>query len=320
VAGRARTVSVVIPTYGKSALLSRTLAALADQTYPADATEVIVVDDCSGDGTSRLLKDVSAPWRLVSLVHDENRGRAAARNTGVRAADGQIIVFLDDDMRAVPSLLSDHVRCHELHANSAVIGNALTAPELGPSGVFRYLDSRGVHKLAPGSRVPARYFSTNNSSVPRDALLSAGLFDEAFRSYGFEDTEIAFRLEDAAGLAFLYCAEAIAYHTHSHTLHELLLKREEAGRSSLGHLLAKHPDRARELSVEALLPLARGDSPVLRLRKRASRVLLATPFETLAASLAGARWLGPLAHPLIDYLILAAYRKGLAQAARSESL
>jgi len=320
VADQARTVSVVIPTYRKSALLSQTLAALADQTYPADATEVIVVDDCSGDGTSEILKNVSAPWRLVSLVHDENRGRAAARNTGVRAADGQIIVFLDDDMRAVPSLLSDHARYHVVHANSAIIGNALTAPELGPSPVFRYLDSRGVHKLAPGSIVPARYFSTNNSSVPRDALLQAGLFDETFRSYGFEDTEIAFRLEDVTGLEFRYCAEAIAYHTHSHTLRELLMKREEAGRSSLGHLLTKHPDRVRELSVEALMPLAHDDSPLLRLRKRASRVLLAAPFETLGASLAGTRWLGPLAHPLIDYLIAAAYRRGLAQAASSGSL
>jgi hypothetical protein len=122
------------------------------------------------------------------------------------------------------------------------------------------------------------------------------------------------------GLAFRYCAEATAYHIHSHTLRELLLKREEAGRSSLGHLLTKHPDRARELSVETLMPLARDDSPLLRLRKRASRVLLATPFETPATSLAGARWLGPLAYPLIDYLIAAAYRKGLAQAARSGSL
>lgn len=314
--GRTRTVSVVVPTYRKSALLLRTLGALAAQTYPADATEVVVVDDCSGDETSDLLAALTPPWRLVAVVHDENRGRAAARNSGIRAARGETIVFLDDDMCAAPTLLAEHVRCHDLHPNSAVIGNALTASELGASNVFRYLDSRGVHKLAPGSRVPARYFLTNNSSVPRDALLAAGLFDEAFRSYGFEDTELAFRLEDAAGLTFWYCVEAIAHHIHSHTLRELLSKRQEAARSSLGQLIRKHPQRARELSIDVLTPPAPNDSTTMRLRKRAYAVVLSPPFEAIAQSLAEARWLGPLANPLFDYLVAAAYRRGLAEAAR----
>lgn len=306
-----RTLSVIVPTYRKRDLLATTLKALEAQTYPMDLVEVIVVDDCSNDETAGFLKGLSTSFRLVPLAHEVNKGRAAARNTGIRAAVGELVVFLDDDMRAEPGLLASHVACHDEHPGSVVIGNALTAPELGPSNVFAYLDSRGVHKLSPDVRMPARYFMTNNSSVPREALLEAGLFDECFRSYGFEDMEIAFRLEEVAGLAFWYCPEAVAYHIHYHSLDDLLSKRLEGARSSLGHLLAKHPDRARDLSVELLLPVSASDRPALRIRKFLTQCPMRRPWTDLARALAPLRWLGPLAYPLFDYLVATAYCHGL---------
>jgi glycosyltransferase involved in cell wall biosynthesis len=303
-----------MPTYRKSDLLAVTLTALGNQTYPMELLEVVVVDDCSGDRTSSFLEGLATPFRLVPLVHEVNKGRAAARNTGIRAAGGELVVFLDDDMRAGAGLLESHVACHDAHPAAAVIGNALTAPELGPSTVFSYLDSRGVHKLPPDARMPARYFMTNNSSVPRSALLEAGLFDESFRSYGFEDMEIAFRLEEIAGLSFWYCSDAVAHHIHYHSLDDLLAKRLEGARSSLAHLLAKHPERARDLSVDVLLPISHDDPPGLRIRKRLTQCPMRRPWTDIARVLARLRCLGPLAHPLIDYLVATAYCHGLRAA------
>jgi len=307
-------VSVVMPTYGKRALLESTLGALAAQTYPADRIEVLVVDDCSEDDTPDFLSKAEFPFRLVSLRHEINRGRAAARNTGLRAAAGEIVVFLDDDMRATPELIDAHVVAQRDHPRTAMIGNALTAPELGPSSVYSYLDSRGAHKLPPDAPMPARYFLTNNASVPKDAFGKAGLFDESFRSYGFEDMEIAFRLEERAHLAFRYCSTAVAYHIHEHTLDGLLEKRLDAARSSLPLLLKLHPGRADELSLRLLLPIRQDDSPWLRLRKSALRVLLARPFQMLSKPMARSRRLGRLAHPFLDHLIAAAYARGLRDA------
>jgi glycosyltransferase involved in cell wall biosynthesis len=310
----ARTVSVVIPTYRKKELLACTLNALCAQTYPHELFEAVVVDDCSGDGTAELLQDLETPFRVVALSHGVNRGRAAARNTGIEAATGEIVVFLDDDMRADPRLLASHVRFLESHDDASAIGNAVTAPELGDTLLFRYIDSRGVHKLKPGARSPARYFVTNNASVPRRALLEAGLFDESFESYGFEDTELAFRLEERAGVTFWYLADALAHHIHYHSVDQFLEKRLAAARSSLAHLLEKHPGRARDLSVDALLPPSPGDGIGLRARKLLMSLVLAPPLARAARMLVEARWLGRASYPVFDYLIAATYHRGLREA------
>ncbi len=305
------TVSVVMPTFRKRELLASTLNALCSQTYPAHLTEVVVADDCSRDGTSDLLSGLETPFSLVSLCHDENRGRAAARNSAIRRAGGELVIFLDDDMRAEPRLISAHVAAHMRYPGSVVIGNALTAPELGTSNALRYLDTRGVHKLERDARVPARYFLTNNSSVARGDLLDVGLFDESFRNYGFEDTELAFRLERDAGLAFRYCPEAVAYHIHFHSLDQLLEKRYESARGSLRHLLAKHPDRAEELSVDVLLPGGGGESISKRLRRASVSAALSPPSVAAARAIANGPFMGRLTYRAIDLLIADAYRRGL---------
>jgi glycosyltransferase involved in cell wall biosynthesis len=305
-----RTVSVVIPTFRKREFLEPTLASLAAQTYPSEAIEVVVVDDCSEDGTIDYLRSLNMPFGLVAIAHEVNRGRSAARNTAVRAAKGDLIVFVDDDMRCEPDLIQRYVEFHDRRSGAVAIGNALTAPELGHATVYSYLDEMGVHRHEPGARVPARYFVTNNSSVARQPLLDVGLFDESFRRYGFEDTEIGFRLEDQAGLEFYYCAEAVAYHLHRQTLDQVLDKRLETA-VPLRRLLARHPNRAAELSVDALMPLSSSDGAGARLRKLAVAASTNRAFYSVVKSLADAVWLRGLSRDVMVYLIACQYRRGL---------
>lgn len=305
-----RSVSVVIPTYRKREFLEPTLHSLAAQTYPSDSTEVVVVDDCSGDGTADYLQGLDVPYSLVAISHEVNKGRAAARNTAIRAATGDLVVFVDDDMRCDPDFLEQHVRFHEEHAGAVAVGSAVTAPELGHATVYSYLDEMGVHRLEPGSRCPSRYFVTNNASVARQPLLDVGLFDESFRRYGFEDTELAFRLEDQAGLAFFFCADAVAYHLHDQSLDDVLAKRIDTARP-LRRLLAKHPHRARELSADVLMPVGPGDPVPLRLRKLAIAAATNPFFYTVVKWLAGAFWLRALSRDVMVYLLACQYRRGL---------
>lgn len=297
-----RSVSVIIPTFRKRAFLEATLSSLAAQTYPAALTEVVVVDDCSDDGSFEHLQSLATPFSLVPVRHEVNKGRAAARNTAIHAATGDLVVFVDDDMRCEPDLIEQHVCFHEAHPNTVAIGNALTAPELGRKTVFSYLDEMGVHRLEPGSVAPARYFVTNNASVERRHLLDVGLFDESFRRYGFEDTELAFRLEDDAGLSFRYCATALAYHLHDQSLSDVLDKRTESARPLL-RLLDRHPHRADELSATVLLPPGPSDSATLRLRKFLVAVATNRVFYSLVRSLAAGFWLGGLSRDVMVYLI-----------------
>ncbi len=306
------TVSVVIPTFGKRPVLERTLESLRVQTYPTELTEIVVVDDHSDDDTSEYLRSLSLPQRLVAIRHDENLGRAAARNTGVRSATGELIVFVDDDMLCEPDLIEQHVVFHQDHPRSVAIGDAVQAPELGHSTALSYLDEMGVHKHESGSRVPARYFVTNNSSVERQSILDVGLFDESFRNYGFEDTELAFRLEDNAGLSTWYCGEARALHVHPQSFDDILDKRIENA-PPLRHLLAKHPDRAGEMMVDVLLPVAAGDSAALRVRKLLVAVATNRLFYRTVRAVARTIWLRGLSLKVMTYLIACQYRAGLAR-------
>ncbi len=306
------TVSVVIPTYGKRPVLARTLESLRVQTYPADHTEIVVVDDHSTDDTQDYLRELTLPQRLVAVRHDENRGRAAARNTGIRSATGELIVFVDDDMLCEPDLIEQHVLFHRSHPRSIVIGDAVQAPELGHSTALTYLDEMGVHKHSPGSLVPARYFVTNNSSVERQAMLDVGLFDESFRNYGFEDTEIAFRLEDDAGLSTWYCGEARALHVHRQSFDDILDKRIENA-PPLRHLLSRHPNRAGEMMVDVLLPPAATDSGELRTRKLLVALATNRLFYRAVRAIARAIWLRGFSLRVMTYLIACQYRAGLAR-------
>jgi len=307
-------VSVVIPTHSRRPLLERTLASLALQDYPADRIEVVVADDASTDDTPGFLERLDAPWRLRTARHDVNRGRAAARNTALELATGDIVLFIDDDMRCEPDLVGRHVACHAKHPDTAFIGTALTAPELGRSTVATYYDGMGVHRLAAGAPAPARYFVTNNASVPAAALRAVGGFDASFRRYGFEDCELGFRLE-RAGIAFRHCPGAVAHHMESLDLDDFLRRRREAPHAIVA-LIEKHPDRAGDLPVTILMPPAPDDPASIRLKKALLRLATAEPFCALARWAARTFWWRSLSVPIVTYLVACEYRRGLPVALR----
>lgn len=92
-------VSVVIPTYHRSAVLVRAIESVLKQTYPN--IEILVVDD-NGEGSDEQIRSYNAVFpkyneRVIYLTHKENKGGSAARNTGWMHAKGDYITFLDDD-------------------------------------------------------------------------------------------------------------------------------------------------------------------------------------------------------------------------------
>lgn len=87
-------VTVIIPTYKRPYLVLRAIRSVFRQTH--ERVEVLVVDDCSPDETKVVVQDI-VDQRLRYLRHEVNKGLPAVRNTGIRAARGDYIAFLDDD-------------------------------------------------------------------------------------------------------------------------------------------------------------------------------------------------------------------------------
>ncbi len=94
------TISVLIPSYNASKYIRKVVEYIIEQTLPA--SEIIVVDDASTDKSVEIVKQL--PVKLI--CHEKNMGPANTRNTGLHAAKGDIVVFIDSDAYADPNMLS----------------------------------------------------------------------------------------------------------------------------------------------------------------------------------------------------------------------
>ena len=238
--------SIVIPTYNEPERLLAAVQSLALQDYPPEAVEMIVVDDASPVFDPGSIENAAAPFTLRILRHITNQGRARARNTGIRAASREVVLFLDSDMTVEPGFLQAHAEAHR-RANTVAIGHIRFGAQIPDNCLTRYLDGRGVHRLREGERVPFNCFVTGNSSVRRDQLLRVGLFDERFTAYGGEDLELGYRLH-LDGAAFRFAFRARCLHHHLRPLPQLCQLMYTYGRHSIPVLLGKYP---------ALVPLLR---------------------------------------------------------------
>lgn len=220
--------SVVIPVYRQPRCLDMTLGSLATQTLSPGEFEVIVVDDGSGDDTAAVVgkhKD-RLPIRLIQ--HDVNRGRAAARNSGVAVAEADRLLLLDSDSYADPGLLDAHARFGRSFPDKVLLGarNEWSWPLVAdqpapPADLARghVKDLRFMFGLDPAtfetSEVPWIFGSTQNMSLPTADFHACGGFDENFTGWGYEDTDFTYRLYVTAGRAtgyFQFDIGALCHH------------------------------------------------------------------------------------------------------------
>ena len=235
------TLSVVMPTYDEPERLEAALKSLSQQDYPHEAIQIIVVDDASPHLDSERLHAAVAPLQLQLLRNEQNQGRARARNTALRVASGEIVVFLDSDMIVGTNFLCAHAQRHQTHAEAVFVGNVRFASEIPNTSLTRYIEGRGVHRVDEDKPIPFNCFVTGNSSVRRSTLLRVGFFDEDLTAYGGEDLELGYRLH-LAGIPLYYAPEALSYHYHLRSLEPLCRLMQTYGNKSIPILLNKHPE------------------------------------------------------------------------------
>ncbi|WP_117592591.1 glycosyltransferase family 2 protein [Haloprofundus halophilus] len=114
-------VSVVVPTYDRPAYLRSAVQSVFDQTY--DAVELLVVDDCSPRPAAPVLDELNPDGRhrVRVIRHERNRGGSAARATGIRAAEGEYVAFLDDDDEWLPTKLEKQVAVLDAHPEVGLV-------------------------------------------------------------------------------------------------------------------------------------------------------------------------------------------------------
>jgi glycosyltransferase involved in cell wall biosynthesis len=230
--------TIVIPTRDRWDILGRTLASLSAQTVTG--FEVIVVVD----GTDQKPPPIDASRVLVT----RRAGPGAARNTGTRATERHLVMFLGDDTIPATDLVERHLGAHSRHpaVEAGVVGFVDWHPEVARNRINSWLEWSGTQSWY-GSLADDReqevshwYFYTSNISVKRELLLSGGGFDEDFPFAAFEDLECGLRLA-GLGLQLFYEPAAVCHHLHDYDW-PALERRFAAMALSERLMVEKHPD------------------------------------------------------------------------------
>ncbi|MGK7943340.1 MAG: glycosyltransferase family 2 protein [Microcystaceae cyanobacterium] len=243
--------SIVIPTYNRKPILEKCLKALENQTLSdqkVENYEVVLVDDGSTDDTLDWLNQEKENLPHVHLYTQDHQGPAAARNLGVKNAQGDRIIFIDSDLVVTPQFLQSHA-------------DALTDGQerIGSDRLFTYGAVINTCNFDNPTQEPykitdfsAAYFATGNVAIARKWLEMAGLFDTAFQLYGWEDLELGVRLKKL-GLTLIKCPEAVGYHWHPpfnlQQIPQLINKEIERGRMGVV-FYQKHPTYEVKLMIQ----------------------------------------------------------------------
>lgn len=226
--------SVVIPTRNRAPVLARCLDALPGQ----GADEVVVVDDASTDDTPAVLAERA--W-VRPVRRERPGGRSGAKNTGIEAATGELVLFLDDDAIPQPGLVARHRAHHAEYPDphEAMLGRVTWSPEVEVTPHMHWLENGGplfaFNDIEDPEDVSWRMLYTTNVSLKR-AFLEP--FDEELPIY--EDTELGYRLS-GRGLRLRYRPAALAHHLRAETPERTERRMEEFG-AAAALLYRKHPE------------------------------------------------------------------------------
>ncbi len=216
--------SVIIPNYNGRRFLDTCLGALFRQTYPAEHTEITVVDDASTDDSVAWVREHYEGVKIVSLA--KNSGLAVGCNAGARVATGDLLVMLNNDTEAEPGWLAALVEAASAHPEAGAIASKMLLFDrrevlhnagdlMGADGIPR---NRGVWEVDEGQYdAHEEVFGGCGGGVAyrRAAWEAAGGFDERLFMY-LEDVDLAWRLQ-LLGWRAIFAPEARLYHHLSAT-------------------------------------------------------------------------------------------------------
>ncbi|MEK4510175.1 glycosyltransferase family 2 protein [Paenibacillus sp. FSL K6-2524] len=258
-------VSIVVPVYNQYPSLMLSLKYFGMQQMPMDSFEIIVVDDGSEDEL-RSADEKESPFAelpyTIKIIHQENGGRAQARNTGVLHSSAECIIFCDGDRIPHPLLIKKHLGFHEQNQHGAVFG--CPKDYLGKISLIAQRNEISYAVMEKYSKLPVYFkkviklfdetgstesdlswltFLVGNSSISRKMFDQVGGFDPKFREWGFEHYDFALRLIDK-NISINHRMDIVNYHIPHKRENNFY---QEMIRNSIKILSKNHPHKHIEL-------------------------------------------------------------------------
>ncbi len=210
-------VSIIIPTYNGAKRIRKCLDAVTQQDYKNEY-EIVVVDDGSKDNTAAVVEK----YQAVRLVRQKNAGPAAARNKGAQHANGEIILFTDDDCVPKKDWLQQMLKPFADTKIVAAKGGYLTK-QSQLIARFVQLEYEDKYRLLEKESY-IDFIDTYSAAFRREVFIKYGGYDHSFPVACAEDIELSYRMS-SEGEKMVFQAKAQVYHTHPETLINYLKKK-----------------------------------------------------------------------------------------------
>jgi len=249
-------ISVVIGSYNQKDRLSRVIEGYKTQQTKA-SFEIIIVDSFSTDGTGKMIDDqIELPFKLRFIQRSNPSGKAEARNVGVQEASSELIIISDADMIPDPEFIQAHLTAHrnsrQLCCFEGLAYN-LTDDAWPPNK--DQLAPQVPKKYTANAPLDWYYFLTGNISFPKSIFTVEQGFSLEFKSYGWYDLELGYRLKKRC-IPLYYLPSAINYHYHIISDDERSERKYSMGQSAQ-IFLKKHPELKWFLGLNPLSTLIR---------------------------------------------------------------
>ena len=207
--------SIIIPTYNRSERLQQCLESLTRLTYPSDRFEVIVVDDGSQVSMKSVVVNFESQISL-RLIRQSNGGPASARNMGASVAQGNYLVFTDDDCQPNPDWLDALAAATAAAPNTLIGGQTINALSDNLYSTASQLLIDYIYDYYNQTKGDASFFASNNFGMPKGLYQQLGGFDTSFPLAAGEDREFCDRWQHH-GYSMHYAAEMQIKHFHQLT-------------------------------------------------------------------------------------------------------
>ena len=265
-------ISVVFPTWNRCDVVERTIHHLAAQDYPAGRVELLVCDN-STDGTPAMVERVAGEVAVdVHLLRSEERLPAVKRNQGLARAQGDLVLWLNDDVWLRPDALRRHAAHHAAADGPvAVLGHVEQSAQMPQDPFIEWYRPFAYDRIADRAHGEVGFWFhwSMHLSHPRRVLVERNLvFHEDWANIGHEDVELGHRWTQA-GYPVVYAPDAWGEHYHPHDLASACRLQASIGRGLRDlEVLVPEPDLLEHYGV-----LSRRSSPRAMARGLARRAL-----------------------------------------------
>ena len=207
------TFSVIIPTRDRPQELAACLESLAEQNYPRDQFEVIVVDDASRLPLDPVVARFRERLTLTLLKQSRSAGPGAARNYGAACAKGEFLAFTDDDCTPAADWLQRLATRFASTPGHLIGGRVINALTNNPYSTTTQVIVDVIYDYYDPQQGRAHFFPTNNFALAADRFQGLGGFDENWPVVAAEDREFCYRWLQR-GFLMMHASEANVYHRH----------------------------------------------------------------------------------------------------------